>query len=181
MLRFTLDPWRWWPVRWFTRNPLVRKSDRVEALVIMFAIMASLGAAPVAGAVGSAVYAAGHQLYAHEALTRHPGTESAVGSNRTERVDPGTAVPVDQAKADQTSKVWIDNDGKQVAPPTPTSVAATEGIIAAAATLLAVVIPVATFALCVHSRLRRIRYAEWERELRCLVSDDGGRNNRSYG
>jgi hypothetical protein len=150
-------------------------------LVIMFAIMASLGTAPVAGAVGTAVYAAGHQLYAQEALNRCPAIEIPVSRNRTERVDPTTAVSVNQAKAHHASKVWVDNDGKKVAPPTPTSVAAVEGISAGAATLLAVVIPVATLAAGVHLRLRRIRYTEWERELRSLVSDDGGRNNRSHG
>lgn len=41
--------------------------------------------------------------------------------------------------------------------------------------------PVASLVAFVRSRLRRIRHAQWERELRCLLSDDGGRNNRSYG
>jgi len=39
----------------FCRNPLVRVTDRLEALVIVLAIVVSLLAAPVAGAVGTAV------------------------------------------------------------------------------------------------------------------------------
>jgi hypothetical protein len=41
--------------------------------------------------------------------------------------------------------------------------------------------PVASLVAFAHSRLCQIRHAQWERELRCLLSDDGGRNNRSYG
>jgi hypothetical protein len=71
VLTFTLDPRCWWIVRSFGRNSLIRVTDRVESLVVMFAIIVSLVAAPVAGAVGTAVYGARHQLYAEEAQTRH--------------------------------------------------------------------------------------------------------------
>jgi hypothetical protein len=37
VLTFTLDPRCWWIVRSFGRNPLIRFTDRVEALVVMFA------------------------------------------------------------------------------------------------------------------------------------------------
>ena len=55
MLTFTLDPRRWPLMCAFWRNPLVHVTDRLEALVILLAIVVSLLAAPVAGAVGTAV------------------------------------------------------------------------------------------------------------------------------
>ena len=47
----------------------------------MFAIIVSLVATPVAGAVGTAVYGARLQLYAEEAQTRHPGAAVLSGGN----------------------------------------------------------------------------------------------------
>jgi hypothetical protein len=50
----------------------VRVTDRLEALVIVLAIVVSLLAAPVAGAVGTAVYDARRQQYEAEVLTDTP-------------------------------------------------------------------------------------------------------------
>ena len=60
VLTFTLDPRCWWIVRSFGRNSLIRVTDRVESLVVMFAVIVALVAAPVAGAVGTGVYGALH-------------------------------------------------------------------------------------------------------------------------
>ena len=49
MQTFTLAPQRWWVVRAFGRNPLVRLSDRVGVLLVLLASVASIIAAPVAG------------------------------------------------------------------------------------------------------------------------------------
>ena len=56
MQTFTLLPERWWVVRVFGRNPLVRLSDRVGVLLVLLALVVSIIAAPVAGGVGTAVY-----------------------------------------------------------------------------------------------------------------------------
>lgn len=71
MLTFTLDPRRWPLICAFCRNPLVRVTDRLEALVIVLAIVVSLPAAPSAGAVGTAVYDTRRQQYEAEVLTEH--------------------------------------------------------------------------------------------------------------
>ena len=49
MQTFTLLPQRWWVVRVFGRNPLVRLSDRVGVLLVLLALVVSIIAAPVAG------------------------------------------------------------------------------------------------------------------------------------
>ncbi|WP_454561346.1 hypothetical protein [Mycobacterium haemophilum] len=176
MLTFTLDPRRWWPVCVFGRNPLLRGADRVEALIILFAIVVALATVPVAGTVGTAVYVARHQLYAQEAQARHLAARMPTRDNRTAAPDSNA-----QTKAAEASAVWVDNRGNQVDPPTPTSRAASDGIGAAAAVLLGVVAAATALVAVTHSRLSRMRDAQWEHELRCLANKDDGRNNRSYG
>ena len=72
MQAFTLGPRRWRTVRAFGVNPLVRISDRIEAIVVVSAVATSLLAAPVAGAIGTAVHDARSRVYAEEAHTRQP-------------------------------------------------------------------------------------------------------------
>ena len=71
MQTFTLLPERWWVVRVFGRNPLVRLSDRVGVLLVLLACAVSIIAAPVAGAVGTAVYDA-HMPNRHRRGIRSP-------------------------------------------------------------------------------------------------------------
>ena len=62
-----------WPIllRLLGRDPLVRTTDRIEALVLVLAVVVSLLSAPVAAAVGTVVHASSRQLYAEQAHTRH--------------------------------------------------------------------------------------------------------------
>ena len=53
---FTVRSPRWLVVRLFGRNPLIRISDRIEALALVLTVVVSLLAAPIAAAVGTAVY-----------------------------------------------------------------------------------------------------------------------------
>ena len=75
-----------------SRNPLVRRIDRVEPLAIMLAIVVSLLVIPVAGAVGTAVYDDRADLYAQEAGTRHRVT-ATITENGIGPVDPLPAEP----------------------------------------------------------------------------------------
>jgi hypothetical protein len=59
-------------IRAFGMNPLVRISDRVEAIVVVSAIAISLLAAPVAGAIGTAVHDSRSRIYAVEAHALRP-------------------------------------------------------------------------------------------------------------
>ena len=62
-----------WPIllRLLGRDPLVRTTDRIEALVLVLAVVVSLLAIPIAAAVGTAVYDSRRQAYAEQAHTRH--------------------------------------------------------------------------------------------------------------
>ena len=62
----------------FRRNPLVRRSDRIEVLVLGFAVLVTVVAIPVAGAIGTFVHDARTRVYAEEALTRHEVIATAI-------------------------------------------------------------------------------------------------------
>jgi hypothetical protein len=85
VLTFTLDPRRWPLMCALCRNPLVRVTDRLETLVIVLAIVVSLLATPVAGAVGTAVYDARRQQYEAEVLTEHAA--DAIANPRAKAVE----------------------------------------------------------------------------------------------
>ena len=68
---FTVRLPRWPIFGLFRRNPLLRASDRFEALVMALAVMVSLLAVPVAAAVGTAVHDSRRDVYAQQHHTRH--------------------------------------------------------------------------------------------------------------
>ncbi|HWT49323.1 MAG TPA: hypothetical protein VN255_12340 [Mycobacterium sp.] len=191
METFTLDPRCWRIARIFGRNPLLRRADRIEALVMLVAIVVWLVAVPVAGVLGAVIYSAHDRLYTQEARDRHPVTATVADVPREES---GTAVvharwPVGAGertgtlrltapvKPGESIEIWVDKDGMPALPPTPTWHAVGDAIVTAGVISLIVGVGTASLVAAVRSRLDRARDAQWEREIRCLV-DDGGRTNR---
>jgi hypothetical protein len=191
METFTLDPRCWRIGRIFGRNPLLRRADRIEALVTLVALVVSLIAIPVTGVVGATTHDARERIYAQEASERHAvvatvaytGIDGAVrtyvqarwpvaAGERTGSLELSTA-----AKVGDRTEIWVDEDGNLVDPPTPAWHAVGDAVAAAEATLLIVGIAMTSLLLGVRSRLDRARDAQWEREIRCL-QEDGGRTNQ---
>lgn len=191
MEMFTVDPRRWRIARIFGRNPLLRRADRIEALVMLVALVASLCAIPVAGVVGAATYGARGRLYTQEAHERHHVTATVtdaraedLGATLVQAKWPvtagertGTLQLGDQVKAGQSVEIWVDKDGNPVTSPTPAWLAVGEAVGMAAVTLLAVIVGLAALVAAVRSRLDRARDAAWERDIRCLV-DDGWKHRQ---
>jgi hypothetical protein len=195
METFTFDPRRWWIGRLFARNPLLRRTDRTEALAIVLAIGLSLLGVPAAGAVGTDVYTARSSRYAHEAQTRHPVSATvteaaaATASSDTGTVDGQARWQTDRAthtasfeslvpvKVGDRVDIWVDGNGNEVDPPTPTSRAGFDAINVAAPIELVVV--AASVALVAATRwwLDRIRNARWENDLKALAGGGDGRAN----
>jgi hypothetical protein len=190
MQTLTFDPHRCWMARVMSRNPLIRPTDRLEVVAIVVAIVLSLAAIPVAGAVGTAVFESRHGLYVQQAQTRHrvpatvtedsssAGTVDVMASWITERGGrTGTVEWNAPMKRGDRIQVWVDASGNAVDPPTPTADA---GFDAAAVGVLMVSAAVAiTGSLAAAARwwLDRIRDGQWESELRAVVGDDGDRTN----
>ena len=187
---------RWW-VRVFGRSPLVRRSDRVEAIALIFAVMLTVLAVPIAGAIGTFVHDARTRAYAEEVQTRHQVIATAT--------DDGTVVPQlrgvafaapaawtdsaiahsatvawpDAAKVGDQQLIWVNTAGEFVGPPSTPSRADGESVVVALAVWLAVAEGSVTLVYLVRRRLNQRRYAEWDREVSAFHDNNGRRNHQS--
>ena len=182
-----------WPVllRLAGRDPLVRTTDRIEALVVVLAVVVSLLAIPIAAAVGTAVYDSRRQAYAEQADTRHTVTATVLDVPATQIVRTGTttvsarwtaagAEHTGAVKAQSTTKtgdpieIWVDNTGAQVPAPTPTSRAAVEAVTGALVIWISVAAIAATVFTATRAISDRIRFTGWQHDLDSLVGNGDG-------
>lgn len=183
-----------WPVllRLMGRGPLVRRSDRIEALVLVLALVVAVLAIPAAAAVGTAVHDSNRHLYAEQARTRHlvSATVTEVPANRlvsrTGTIDvqarwtaaggehTGDVNAPSSVQPGDTVEVWVDDTGAQVPAPNPTSRAAWEGAAAAFALWFAVAATVATVFAATMAICDHIRWNRWQHDLNRLVDSDDG-------
>jgi hypothetical protein len=189
---------RWRMLRACGRNPLVRGIDRVELLIVALGILVALVSVAYAGALGTAVHDARSRVYIAQAQTRHTLTATAMkDSTIVSRVDDSTATRVsarwqvdgiehagtfnwDHAvKTGDPLTIWVDHNGDRVDPPTPTSQAAQDAVGLAYVAWQAVVLVTACLVWLGRSYLDRRRDSAWERDIRCLIDDGGGRTNRN--
>ena len=181
--------------RLFGRNPLVRRSDRIEALMLILGIALVLVTAPIAGAVGTAVYSSRAAVYEQQVRTRHT-VAATVLADSTSTVRPYT-VSFDirarwqdrgvqheellgwdrPANAGDRLSIWVNDKGDYAGPPTGHKRAVSDAIIAGAVLWLSVIALVAAAIGLARFRLDRRRHAQWDRGLRGLVGDDGGRTS----
>lgn len=171
--------------RLFGRNPLIRTTDRVEALILALAVAVSLIAVPVSAAVGTAVHDSRSRLYAEQVQTRRPVTATVTGESHPRRNLDGPTVTVParwladgaertgdvtaplKAKTGDDIEIWIDDDGLPVARPVNT--AHTDALAFAVATWWGVsLLAVALFARA-RITLDRIRYDRWQQSFERLV------------
>ncbi len=193
MLTFTLDPRRWWIGRLFAPNPLLRRSDRLEVLAVLGALVVSVMAIAVAGAVGAEVHDAERRADAEQARTHHlvtaTITEVATATNfdgseilvvRAAWADNGPHTDSflwgNAVKAGDRIRIWVDDSGGHVYTPTPLRPVLDALTVASSIILVAVVLLTSMLGL-VHWRLQRARDAQWDREIRSLVDQGGGRAN----
>lgn len=192
---FTLRWPRWLLLlRLFGRSPLVRKSDRIEALVFVLAVMVSLLAAPVAAAVGTAVHDSRRHVYAEQAQTHHTVTAtvtdgtaahqisrtntitvqarwSAAGSEHTGAVEVPSSI-----QTGDLVEIWVDHTGSQV-DTLSTSRAAVDAVTAALVIWASVVAVAATVFAGIRTLFDRIRFTGWQQELDNVVGHGGDHTN----
>ncbi|AQT79278.1 hypothetical protein B1R94_08360 [Mycolicibacterium litorale] len=186
---------RSWFTRLFGRSPLVRSSDRVEALTLLLAVIVVLVAMPVAGAVGTAVYSSRSAVYDAELRSRHPVTATVLqDSDATMRpysvtfaargrwrdhgvVHEDTFAWNRAVTAGEQLTIWVDEHGDYAGPPARPHRAAADGISAGAVLWMTVVTLAAAMVALVRFRLDRRRHAQWDQGLRTLVDEGGGRTS----
>jgi hypothetical protein len=184
--------------RLFSRNPLLRASDRIgTAAVTMAALLLVVAAAVCAGVLGTLIYGAETQNYRAQAQTRHAVVATAVGDSNRAVPPETTAFTVDAqwqanginhvgvidwddaVKAGDRLQIWVDANGNPVARPTPPGLAAAEAVTAAVVAWLIMVLAGAPVVAAVHAHAAQMREAQHEQDIRDLVHDDSGRTNPS--
>ncbi|AQA05124.1 hypothetical protein BVC93_25030 [Mycobacterium sp. MS1601] len=173
------------------RNPLVRNSDRVEAISTLFLVAILVLFVPVAGAIGTAVHDS-QTTYRTDALATRQERSALVTDNSvnvTAPSDTGSLTPVRWSVGDEIHEdvvrskewyqrgdemtIWVDHRGVRVpAPPTPAD-AALAAVMAAVATWLGVAAAAALGRAMMQRRLDHKRYTEWDNELHQLADGDG--------
>ncbi|MEO3761674.1 hypothetical protein ABGB19_25770 [Mycobacterium sp. B14F4] len=193
MQTFTFAWWRWRLAQAFGRNPLVRTTDRIEALAMAMAVAACLIAVPVAAALATAIHDERGRAYA----TQLEDLERVVATATRDSVPlPRSQVTVVEARwqyggvqraerfqwtepvrAGQTIDVWVHPDGRRAAQMDPWWRAGVEAAVAGISFWLAVAATAALMVGLARPCLRRVRYAAWERDIASLA-DEGGTTNR---
>lgn len=191
METFRIDLGRSWFVRLLGRHPLVRTSDRIEALVFAVAAVAVVLAVPIVAAMGTALHDSRSRMYTEQEQHAHSAVATALADSETtvyaNAVDfsvqvrwktfgsnhVGVTRVTDWVHAGDHVDIWVDERGDQVAAPTPPSRAGQEALGAAVLMWTVVASVAATFVVLSRRRLNRVRYDEWDRELRTLAG--GGR------
>jgi len=176
---------RWLNLGVFRRNPLMRASDRVEALVLVVVVV-SLLAAPFGAAVGAAVHDSRRQFYAEQALTRRmvsaTVTDASIAQNWPRKTTTaqvrwlaagaehtGTVLAQQLVQPGDHIDIWVGQNGSRVGPPTPARAAVEEAVGVALTIWLGVIASAATVFIAARTVLARIRNAEWQPGLDKLI------------
>ena len=202
MHSFSLRCRSWWIVRAFGRNPLLRWTDRLEACVIVFAIVAVLAATPVCAVAGAGVYRSHRALYAAQSRARHTVIATVVEPGpplHTPHATGGAVlvmwlVGADGARGGEVQvahtgwmsrnravnagdrlDIWVDDAGTLAAAPTPPSQAGLDAVGFGAGIWFVATLGLMAAVGMARSPLNRIRHVQWEREIRGFA--DGGRSN----
>lgn len=177
------------------RSPLVRVTDRLEAAALLLIVIVALVAAPIAGAVGTATNESLARQYAIDRATRHRVVATVTGDSilSPEAYEEPFLTPIRwqflggqhegnvrtyRMKAGDTTNIWVDDKGEQGAEPLTDENAATEAAVVGFALWLTSVGIATALWMLLRSRLNRLRYAAWDRELDDLAGNDG-RTNRN--
>jgi hypothetical protein len=194
MQSFVIRPMTWPVLRLFSRNPLMRLSDRVETAVVTLSVLFVFLAAAGAGVMGTVIHDGQAQRYREQAQTRHTVAASAVDDSRptmSAETTPFTvharwkANGVDHialigwnktVKTGDALEIWVDDHGRVVAAPRPVGRAALDAVALAFIGWMIAILAAAEVVGAVRAHLRRIRDSQWDKDICSLA--DGGFTNR---
>lgn len=179
--------------RLFSRNPLVRVSDRIEDLAVVLAMALMVLATPVVAAVGTAVHDAQAHRYAEQAATRQlvqataqDDTTVVVRRNQSSYVvlarwraagsnHLGVVPWPSPAQSGATSDIWVDAAGVSTTAPTDVRQAVADAVEVATLLWCSIAAAAAGLVWAVRWRLDRVRHAAWDREFTSVADGPGGR------
>jgi len=179
----------------FTRNPLARWSDRLEAALVIGTLLLALLAIPFAAAAGSDAYAGSLRRAAEKAASLQETTavllvdapparvrldgvpsEEQVEAVARWSVSGGPVreglVTVDAGAVKGTEvRIWLDANGHAVAAPAGVDDSKSLGVGVGTGLWLGWITLLATVFLLCRAALSRSRAAEWAREWRRVAQD----------
>lgn len=184
---------RWWVWRAFSRNPLVRASDRFEASMLAAVVAVVIFSVPFVLALATGVHDARTRALDTQTSTSHLVSATVVGQSvtavrayaldvtakvtwrtggteHTAKVD----VPKPMVAGDQVD-IWVDNNGRLAQPPATEATATRDAVLAGVGAWVAVILCAAVLFLIIRAHLTRVRLAGWDLTIKHLVDDDGGR------
>lgn len=168
------------------RNPLRRRSDRIENVVVLGAIVLALASIPLSLEIGSLVYQGNLAVVAaqHAADRQIPATllqstavdPAAIGSTtvpvtaRWTRPDGGTTTGQIRVAEDTPSgaivRIWVDPTGNPIDPPLTEGQAWGRGALAFTGAVVALAMLLSAAVSLVRALLNRRRIADWDTEWR---------------
>ena len=182
-------------LRLFSRNPLSRAGSRMQTAVVALVVSVVVVAAGCAGVLGTLIYRAETQNYRDQVQTRHVVAATAVDDSRQAVSLDATAFTVeaqweangitrtgaigwdDAVKAGDRLQIWVDADGNPVTRPTPPELAGPEAVLAAVAAWFIMVLAAVPVLALVRANASDKREDQWDKDIRSLVEDGGGRTN----
>ena len=188
---FTVRLPRWPIFGLFRRNPLLRASDRIEALAVALAVMVLLLAVPVAAAVGTAVHDSRRDVYAQQHHARHRVTATITDDTAAQHISRTNTATMaarwSAAGAEHTGAVtahsapkpgdhvaiWVDHNGALTDEPTPTTRAAVDAVTAALAMLAGVTAAAGILLAGTRAVCDRVCAMRWQHAIDTLVGRDG--------
>jgi hypothetical protein len=175
-------------------NPLVRMSDRLEALAVLGVLLVALVALPLADRADTLVNDSGVHTALQQTQTRHSVQALVVAGSGlpTDFGTPDVSVQWQEGTHTRTESVvstatvqtgdrmtiWLDESGKVVAAPLTEGDAGLNAALAAATVWITIVACAAAAALLVRRALDRSRDRDWDRALNLLAHNDDGWANR---
>jgi hypothetical protein len=178
--------------RAFGSNPLVRRSDRIEAMVVVFAVLLTVVAIPIACAIGTFVHEERTRLNADEARTRHQVVTTATEDGKVlvqgrnivfttqatwsdaGEVHSGVVTWPNVVKVGDRQSIWVNGQGELVGQRSPPNQADIDAVGAALSMWLVVAQASAGGVYLVRRWLDRSRYPNGTVKLTNLVTSTIG-------
>ena len=180
---------RWRTICAFGTNPLVRVSDRIEALGMVSAIAISLLAPPAAGAVGTAVYDARNRTYTEQSQTGRALSATVTATRpaaigirpyvyttmieirwRSEGGQRSDSLTTNRrVSLGDRIDIWVDDRGNRIGPASSRSAVADAVCVAVLLCMIVMGTTAALFAV-VRWRLDVHRGADWDRDIADLFN-----------
>jgi hypothetical protein len=185
-----------WLLRLIGRHPLVRGSDRLEAVVAGLVVAAAILVLPLACALGTSVHDARAADYARRGTAEHElvATVTSDSAQFTEPYSVRALTPMqwtvdgvahhdvlltpDTFKVGDQVPIWVDDRGTRVPAPPPSWQAVVDAVCVAAAVWVGTIIGGLMMLKGLRHHLQHNRFAVWERELDDLFPDGGSRSER---